>query len=144
MCSLWIFTMDKYHIMRKSSKCGIYVTRCKPLQCRHLPILFIADGQKQADSNSLPHKVYVLSNESPLKLCPSHSSACKWNMLSQKIPLERFYGLVTQAWTPGESSKPDCSVGEKGHLTKRDYRDYFKRNKCYHQFFELDIKGKEL
>lgn len=120
MCSLWIFTTDKYCIIRKSSKCGIYVTRCKPLRFRHLPILFIAHGQKQADSNSFPPEVHVLSNESQLKLCPSLSSGCKWNMLSQKLSLERVHGLATQAWTPGGGGKPDCLAGKKGHLTKRD------------------------
>lgn len=83
-------------------------------------MLFIANGQKQADINPFPPKLHVLSNESPLKVCPSLSSGSKWNMLSQKLSLERVHGLVTQAWTPGGGGKPDCLVGEKGNLTRRD------------------------
>lgn len=98
--------------MGKASKHGIYTARCKPLQCRHLPALFRASGQKQADSNTFPPKVHVLSNDSQLKLCLYLSSGCKRNMHLKKkkkkeLSLERVHSLVTQVWTPGGGDKPD-------------------------------------
>lgn len=119
-CATCEFSLQVHRITRNSSKRGIYATRCKPLQCRHSPVLFTANGQKQADSNSFPPKVHVLSNDSQLKLCLSLSSGCKRNMLIRKLPLERVHKLVTQVWTPGGGNKPDCAVREKAHLTRRD------------------------
>lgn len=135
------FLLQVYHIMGKASKHGIYTARCKPLQCRHLPALFTASGQKQADSNTFPPKVHVLSNDSQLKLCLYLSSGCKRNMLLKKSS-ERVHGLVTQVWTPGGGDKPDWVGREKAHLTKRDLRS-LESSKCYHQASEIGIEGKQ-
>lgn len=93
-CAICEFLLQIYHIMGKASKHGIYTARCKPLQCRHLPALFRASGQKQADSNTFPPKVHVLSNDSQLKLCLYLSSGCKRNMHLKKIYLWKEFTVL--------------------------------------------------